>query len=150
LSDPFSSTSSSFINMDDLKGRTLLIRPDEIGSRDSKTTGKPYEYVVCDVVILTGDTDDKIEAVPGLYEGIQLTGGSVVGHLRPKVGKRANGARKLALQTVGQVPSTKRGQQDAWVLELVDDPALISAAREYLAKDETILAKGVQETDAFA
>jgi hypothetical protein len=152
LSDPFSSSGSAFINMDDLKGRTLLIRPDEIGTRDSKTTGNPYDYVVCDVVILDGAPSDKIEDVPGLYEGIQLTGAGVVAHLKPKLNKRnADGSRKLALQVVSQVPSAKRGQNPAWVLDLPEDmDAAAQLARDFLAKDESILAKGVQETDAFA
>ncbi len=153
MSDPFSSSGSAFINMDDLNGRTLLIRPDEIGSRKSKNDpDKSYDYVVCDVVILDGDTDDKIEDVPGLYEGVQLTGAGVVGHLRNKIGKRnQDGSRKLALQKVTQVPPAKRGQNPAWVLDLPDDlDAAATLARKYLESDNSILAKGVTEADPFA
>ncbi len=152
MSDPFSSSGSSFINMDDLLGRTLLIRPDETGTRNSKTTGNDYDYIVADVVILDGDETDKVDEVPGLYEGIQLTGAGVVAHLKNKIGKRnQDGSRKLALQVVGQIPPAKRGQNPAWKLDLPEDmDAAAQAARDFLAKDDSILAKGVQETDAFA
>lgn len=151
MSDPFSSSGSSFINMDDLLGRTLLIRPDEKGTRDSKTTGSPYDYLVCDVAILDGDETDKIDEVPALYESLQLTGSGVVAHLKGKIGKRnADGTRKLALQKVAQIPPAKRGQNPAWVLELPDDmDAAAQLARDFLAKDDSILAKGVQDGDPF-
>ncbi len=153
MSDPFSSSGSAFVNNDDLAGRTLLIRPDEIGSRKSKNKpDETYEYIVCDVVVLSGETSDKIEEVPVLLESIQLTGAGVVNHLRPKLRKRdKDGRRKLALQKLTTVKSTVRGQNDAWVLDLPDDmDAAANAARSYLADDASILAVGVQDDDAFA
>lgn len=151
MSDPFSKATSSFLNNDDLEGRGILVRPDELGTRKSKTKpDETYEYVVCDVVVLNGEVTDKIEDVPGLLDAIQLTGGGVVASIKGLIGKRdTEGRRKLKLGRISKVKSQVRGQNDAWILgEPTDED--VTEARAYLKANPGILMLGVSEDDAFA
>lgn len=151
MSDPFTTASAEFVTNDDLEGRTLLVRPDEVGSRPSKTDPtKSYEYIVADAVVLDGEPTEKVDRVPMRLEDQQFTGGAIVGALKAKIGKRnPDGSRRLVLGTLTKVPSQRRGYNAAWVLA---DPGMeaIAAARAYLADDDSILAQDADNDDPFA
>lgn len=104
MSDPFSAASDSFVKMEHLKGRLLLITMTGVtGQRESTQkgqAGKFYDWIETDTVVLDGEETDMIDEIPTLLEGFQFSGGYVVGTLRPKVRKQGMVLGRLTTKAV--------------------------------------------------
>lgn len=140
--DPFSDARAGFIKLDDLLGRLLLVVPLSIEDRPSTQPGKTnetYESLTCDVIVLDGEINDMIEAVPSTLEGIYISGGVIVPQLKPKLA-RGNRAAGMVLGRLGQQPSqTYKKGSPAWVLtEPTDEDKVIArpVATAYLANSD--------------
>jgi hypothetical protein len=149
--DPFAIATSSYVTNDDLRDRTLLIRPDRVGSRQSKTNpADTYEFVTCDVAVLSGPATDKIEGIPTILEGIQITGSALIGDLKAKIGRRdVEGQRKLSLGRIILGEKTDRSRNAPWIWdEIAEDD--VRRARLFLERDQSILQLGATSDDPFA
>lgn len=122
---------ASFVKMDDLLGRLLLVKPISVGERESTLPGaKPgqtYEYVECDVVVLDGEPTDLIDEIPAVLDAFQFSGAVVVGALKPKIRK---GARLLG--RLGQHRAAQFKTSMGWHFD-VPTEADQALARKYLA-----------------
>ncbi|MCK9602747.1 MAG: hypothetical protein M0R06_27110 [Sphaerochaeta sp.] len=136
-----------FLEMEDLNGRLLVVSPQSVGERASTLKGqegKMYEYVVCDIVVCDGEPDDRIgDSIPGQLDAYQLAGMTIVGQLKPKVGKG-----KLVVGRLGQQPSKTKGFGKAWVLQN-PTPDELRLAQESLNKIQTEAAQAPAD-DPFA
>jgi hypothetical protein len=66
MADPFDNATTDFINPEDLLGRIVLVIPTGKGTAKGDN-GDPYDYVLGDMLICSGETNRKIEG-PIPYE----------------------------------------------------------------------------------
>lgn len=116
--DPFSDARSGFVRLDDMEGRLLLVVPLSVEQRDSTLpgqSGKKYDSITADVIVLDGDTTDMIEEIPFTIEGTFLSGQVLTAQLKAKVGKG------MVLGRLGKQKARTKGFGDAWVLNAPTD-----------------------------
>lgn len=122
MSDPFSTASSSFDNIQEYKGELVLITPTEY-MPNLKTKHGDAAAVDGDMVVLTGDEPGKE------VDGMRFFHAAIVQALKKRIGT----PKPMLLGRVGTYPNPHKKGEDAWQLE---DPseADIELARKYLAK----------------
>src|SRR3990172_1116959 len=106
--DPFDSASSAFVQPEVLDGRLILIMPKRLESKKGKN-GDPYDAIFGDVVVLSGQPADKIDAVPTVLEDVMWSSGFVVSQLRPKLARK-----RPVLGVLNSRPSTYNRQVRAY------------------------------------
>jgi hypothetical protein len=112
--DPFDDARDSFVKLDDVNGRLLLITSLSTGERPSTLPGqqgKMYDWVETTTVVLDGEITDLIETVPLVLDGFQFSGANIMRLLKPKIR-----TRRMTLGRLGKKPSQTRGFGDAWSL----------------------------------
>lgn len=136
--DPFDVATSEFIEPADIDGRLILAIPYEVGSAKG-TNGEPYDYVICDMLVLDGPATDKIPGpFPFEVKGQRFQSG-IIAALKPRVAQKR--------MTIGRVHSqTSKYRTLAYrLVEPTDDD---------IAKAKPIalswIARRVQATDPFA
>lgn len=87
LGDPFAVATSEFIEPDDLDGRLVFFIPESKGQ--GKGTQGLYDFVTGDMLVLSGESTDKIDMTKGPFEvvGQRISCGminQIMPHLRTK------------------------------------------------------------------
>jgi len=85
--DPFATPTTDFTVIDDLDGRLVAIVGLRMAVGVSKQSGKEYDKVIADVIVIDGPTTDKIPSLPYTISEMHLMAGMVVGQIRQYVGK---------------------------------------------------------------
>jgi hypothetical protein len=119
MSDLFNDASSAFVKAEHLIGRLLLVTPLDVDQRASTMRGqegKMYTYVSTTTVVLDGEPDEMITAVPVVLEDFQFSGAAITPQLKP--GLRTG---RPTLGRLGQKPSATKGFGAAWILEAPDE-----------------------------
>lgn len=123
--DPFVVATSSFIEPDDIDGRTILYIP--TGTGTAKGTQGPYEYVTGDMLVLSGPLTDKIPGpLPFEVVGQRISCG-IINQVKPHVR-----TQKMVIGLVHSQPSSVNKQVKAY--RLVEPTAeQVAAARPMAA-----------------
>lgn len=137
--DPFDVATSEFIEPADIDGRLILAIPYEVGSAKG-SNGDPYDYVICDMLVLDGPSTDKIDMSKGPFEvkGQRFQSG-IIAALKPRVAQRR--------MTIGRVNSqTSKYKTLAYRLVEPTPEEIAKAKPIALAWQE----RRTQATDPFA
>lgn len=85
--DEFATPVREFLGIEDLDGRLVIVFPESIGTLVSLKSGKEYDRIIADVVIVDGPVTSKIPSLPHLAAGMHLSATGVVSATRAYVGK---------------------------------------------------------------
>jgi hypothetical protein len=74
-SNLFEDAQSDYVKIEHLDGRDVVVFPLTVhtASEDDKKAEKDYDYLVADVVVLSGETTDMIDAVPSVIGAMRLS-----------------------------------------------------------------------------
>jgi hypothetical protein len=122
LGDPFAVATSEFIEPSDIDGRLLFFIPESKGQ--ALGANGPYDFVTGDMLVLSGDTTDKIDMSKGPFEvvGQRISCGminQIMPHLRTK---------KMVFGRVNSQPSRQNRQVMAYRL-IEPTPEEVTKAR---------------------
>lgn len=136
--DPFDIATSDFIEPTDIDGRLILCVPYETGTARGNN-GDPYDYVICDMLVLDGAATEKIPGpFPFEVKGQRFQCG-IITALKPRVSQKR--------MTIGRVHS-QESKYRTLAYRLVEPTA------EEIVKAKPIAlawqARRVQATDPFA
>lgn len=136
--DPFDVATSEFIGPEDIDGRLILAIPYEVGTAKG-TNGDPYDYVICDMLVLDGPATDKVPGpFPFEVKGQRFQSG-IIASLKPRVAQRR--------MTIGRV----HGQPSKYKTTAY---RLVEPTAEEIAKAKPIanawIERRTQATDPFA
>jgi hypothetical protein len=149
MTDPFSSAREAFIKMPDLKGRLLLISPNDSGERETNLRGQTgtYVYIVTDTAVLDGEVSEMVDEVPMVLEGFQFAGEAVTNQLMPALKRfQRNEPGAMVLGRLDQKDNSFNTK--TWILmEPTDEDKAL--ARKYLA-DVEAAKKAAKPVDPFA
>lgn len=149
--DDFDVISSEFVKMDHMvpvskegavSGALILVYPREEGEKISKQTNKPYPFIECDVVVLTGEVDPGMISgpFPQILEGVHMQGVAVVDKLRNQLRRRPG--RPVLQRVFGQTITGRKDKTDRWygftdTLSEEDKNLGKNGARHYKANQNT-------------
>lgn len=80
--DDFDDPKTEYASVEHLDGRVVMFYVKRIDSNIMGNNGKPYDRVVCDVVVLNGDVTELVPEVPGIIENMFVSNVSIVPRIR--------------------------------------------------------------------
>ena len=134
--DLFDGAKNEFASMEDLDGRLVAIWVTGKGTRESKTSGKQYEYCETVTLVLDNGLDgtkvtDLVPAAPHTLDGFQHSTGGLVARLRTRVG-----TPKPLVGRINSQPSKVNKQVRAYGISepTEGDVAIVQANRALIVK----------------